>query len=75
MGKEKAYQKMFEAVKVGDTDNFPEAINEIIDNADLLEIIQPGMMPGLKHIGELFETGEVFLPEMLMAAETFQEGM
>jgi len=55
-------------------------INEVIDKADPddfnpLEIIHNGMMPGLKHIGELFGEGEVFLPEMLMAAEAFQEGM
>lgn len=32
-------------------------------------------MPGLRKIGDLFGSGEVFLPEMLMAAEAFQEGM
>ena len=80
MGKKEAYKKMFEAVEDGDTDSLLTAINEVIDKADPedfdpLEIIKNGMMPGLKHIGDLFGTGEVFLPEMLMAAETFQEGM
>ncbi len=80
MGKEKAYKKMVEAVEDGDTDKLLETIKEVIDEADPedldpLEIIQIGMMPGLRHVGELFGEGEVFLPEMLMAAETFQEGM
>jgi len=75
MGNEEAYKKMVEAVEDGDTDSLLEAVNEVIDEADPLEIIQNGMMPGLRHVGELFGEGEVFLPEMLMAAETFQEGM
>ena len=80
MGKEKAYKKMVEAVEDGDTDKLLETIKEVIDESepedlDPLEIIQIGMMPGLRHVGELFGEGEVFLPEMLMAAETFQEGM
>jgi corrinoid protein of di/trimethylamine methyltransferase len=75
MGKDEAYHGMFEAVEEGDTDRLLSAIREVIDEADPLEIIQEGMMPGLKHIGELFGKGDVFLPEMLMAAETFQEGM
>jgi corrinoid protein of di/trimethylamine methyltransferase len=85
MGKKETYKKIFEAVEDGDTDSLVALINEVIDKADPddfnpegldpLEIIQNGMMPGLKHIGELFGEGEVFLPEMLMAAEAFQEGM
>lgn len=50
-------------------------IEEVIDTEDPLEMIQKGMMPGLKKIGDMFGAGEVFLPEMLMAAEAFQEGM
>ncbi len=66
---------MFEAVEDGDTDSLLAAINEVVNEADPIEIIKNGMMPGLRHVGELFGEGEVFLPEMLMAAETFQEGM
>lgn len=34
---------------------------------------QDGMIPGLKKIGDMFSSGEIFLPEMLMATEAFQE--
>jgi corrinoid protein of di/trimethylamine methyltransferase len=75
MGKKETFNKMSEAVQEGDTDSLVDSIQEVIDTADPLEIIQEGMMPGLKKIGEAFGAGEIFLPEMLMAAETFQEGM
>jgi corrinoid protein of di/trimethylamine methyltransferase len=75
MDKDESYQDMFEAVEEGDAKRLLAAIKKVIDKDDPLEIIQNGMMPGLKHIGDLFGKGDVFLPEMLMAAETFQEGM
>lgn len=33
------------------------------------------MIPALEEVGRLFETGEVFLPEMLLAARSMQEAM
>ena len=75
MGKKEAFEKMSEAVQEGDTETLTSAINDVINDTDPLEIIQAGMMPGLKKIGEAFGAGEIFLPEMLMATEAFQEGM
>lgn len=75
MGKKEAFTKMSGAVQEGDTDALLSAINEVVNDIDPLELVQNGMMPGLKKIGEAFGAGEVFLPEMLMAAEAFQEGM
>jgi corrinoid protein of di/trimethylamine methyltransferase len=75
MGKKEAFEKMSYAVQEGDTNALIGAINEIIKDTDPLEVVQDGMMPGLKKVGEAFGAGEIFLPEMLMAAEAFQEGM
>jgi len=34
------------------------------------EILQEGILPGLQEIGHKFETQEIFIPEMLLAART-----
>jgi len=70
-----AFKKMSDAVIEGDTDALVAAINDVINVTDPLQLIQEGMMPGLRKIGDMFGSGEIFLPEMLMAAEAFQEGM
>ena len=75
MGTQEVYKEISEAVVDGDTDVVVAAINSVIDKEDPLEIIQNSMMPGLKQVGDSFSAGEIFLPEMLMAAEAFQEGM
>ena len=40
-----------------------------------LDIIENGMLPGLKTIGDQFESEEIFLPELMQAAMIFQEAM
>jgi len=75
MDTQEVYKEISKAVVDGDTDVVVAAINNVIDKEDPLEIIQNSMMPGLKQVGDSFSAGEIFLPEMLMAAEAFQEGM
>jgi corrinoid protein of di/trimethylamine methyltransferase len=45
------------------------------DGISPLEIIQDGLMPGLNEIGELFESEDIFLPELMKSAIVFQRAM
>ncbi len=40
-----------------------------------LSIVEDGFVPGLKKMGELFESGEVFLPELMLAGEAMKAAM
>ena len=40
-----------------------------------LEIIEKGLLPGLNTIGEMFESEEIFLPELMKSAQIFQAAM
>jgi corrinoid protein of di/trimethylamine methyltransferase len=75
MEKEGEFKRISDAILNGDTEALIKEISGLIDRVEPLDIIQQGMMPGLRKIGDLFGSGEVFLPEMLMATEAFQEGM
>jgi 5-methyltetrahydrofolate--homocysteine methyltransferase len=57
-----------EAVTVNATKALEEGMNP-------LDIIEHGLLPGLNIIGEKFENDEVFLPELMRAAEAFQSAM
>jgi corrinoid protein of di/trimethylamine methyltransferase len=75
MSTQETFTKMSHAVENGDTDALLSAIQSVLEREDPLVIVQKGMMPGLKRVGDLFGKGEIYLPEMLMAAESFQDGM
>ena len=39
------------------------------------ELLWDSMIPGLEEVGRLFETGEYFVPEMLVSARSMQGAM
>jgi len=39
------------------------------------EIMQKGFVAGIAEVGELFESGELFLPELMMAAQAMEGAM
>lgn len=47
----------------------------IDDGASPSTLLFDSMIPALEEVGRLFETGEIFLPEMLIAARAMQAGM
>jgi len=42
---------------------------------DLLGVIENGYVPGLQKVGELWEQGEYFLPELISSAEAMKAAM
>ena len=54
------------------TENSKKALGA---NIDPLEAIDLGLAKGMEVVGERFESGEAFLPELLMAGETFDAAM
>ena len=38
-------------------------------------LLDEGLVPGIREVGEMFRRGDVYLPEMMLAAEAWQEGM
>ena len=53
-----------------------ESTREALENElNPLDIINQGLMPGMDVIGEKFQTGEYFLPQMVIAARAMQEAL
>jgi trimethylamine corrinoid protein len=42
------------------------------ENADPLRVIEDGFVPGLREAGRLWDEGELFLPELVLAAEAMK---
>lgn len=62
--------KIREAIIKGDSDTVLKLTKEALDaNVPAREILSKGFISGLKKVGDLFETGEYFLPELLVSGE------
>ena len=76
MTKEPTYGQLSAAIIAGNKqellDTVEAALKEGIAPSD---IIEKGMSPGMKEVGEQFSRYEIYLPEMMMAAEAWERGM
>jgi trimethylamine corrinoid protein len=69
----KLLEKATESVIEGDKDLAVKLAREGLEaGVDPAEFIEEGFVPGIVAIGEMFEDGEIFLPELIMAADTIK---
>ncbi len=71
----KFFEKLKEAIVEGDSEKLTLLVRGSIDRIDALEMVEKGMMPGMTEIGNKFSAGQAYLPELLMAAEAWEEAM
>jgi corrinoid protein of di/trimethylamine methyltransferase len=70
-GKE-IFEKLARAVIEGDEEKCKEYAREVLrDKVDPLKAVEQGLSKGMISLGERFERGEVFLPDLLIAADAF----
>lgn len=76
MPEEAVYQGLSEAIISGDRDKLLAAVEEALkEGINPSDIIEKGMSPGMREVGERFARYEIYLPEMMMAAEAWEGAM
>jgi 5-methyltetrahydrofolate--homocysteine methyltransferase len=68
--------KLAQAVIEGDREVTPGLTQQALDQGlDPGVILNEGLMPGMAHVGEAFRSGDMFVPEVLLAARAMQASM
>ena len=76
MQKDQILENLADAVIAGDEEIAVENASAALKiQMDPLEAVEGGLSKGMDVIGAQFETGEAFLPELLMAASAFKAAM
>jgi len=69
-------EKIFEGILDGNSKLVVETIGLAIENGVApAQILNEGMIAAMAEVGRLFEEGEYFVPEMLIAARAMQKGL
>lgn len=72
----KIFKKIREAVEDGDREEVVDLVQEALDDEESpQEILNKGLLEGMNIVGDLFKDGEIFVPEVLMSAQTVDAGM
>jgi 5-methyltetrahydrofolate--homocysteine methyltransferase len=69
-------EKIYQAVLEGDLDTTVKEVKVALEsNVPAPEILQRGLIASMSEVGRLFEEGEYYVPEMLVAARAMQAGL
>jgi len=67
------FQQMKQAIIDGDPDRARElSLTAIVQGIPPLDAIHHGFVPGLNFVGQQFEAGEMFLPDLVLAGEAMK---
>jgi trimethylamine corrinoid protein len=70
------YAHMAEAVVEGDAEAAAGLARQALDERlDLPAVIEQGYIPGLRRVGDLWEAGEYFLPELVSSAAAMKAAL
>lgn len=77
---EERLQELYEQLKNGviefDEDSVKEAANAVLsEGISAVDAVFNGLVPGMEHVGELYEQQEYFVPELLMCADAMYAGL
>ena len=76
MSKEQIYQQMSDAVVSLNQEKAVSLAQSAIDNGmNLLEVIEQGFGDGIRRVGDLWDDGEFFLPELMFGAQIMQQAV
>ncbi|MBM7556657.1 homocysteine S-methyltransferase family protein [Halanaerobacter jeridensis] len=65
--------KIHATVLNGDQENILNHIELALENYPALDIINEGLIPGIKEVGDKYDEGTYFLPQLMMAAEVMKK--
>jgi trimethylamine corrinoid protein len=76
MSQQEILAKMKRAIIEGNKEESEALAREALEKKmDLNEVIEKGYVPGIKKVGDLWEKGEYFLPELITSAECMKAAM
>jgi len=73
---EELYKKLMDTVIDGEPEDAEQIAKDALEaNLDPLTCINKGLMPGIQKVGELFSTGEYYLPELIIGADAMKAAL
>ncbi len=76
MSENDVLRKLIDSIVEGDRKSSPEYTEELLDrNMSAYDIVTKGCSVAMKEVGDLYQQGEYFVPEILMAAKAFEAAM
>ncbi|MHB9093410.1 MAG: cobalamin B12-binding domain-containing protein [Eubacteriales bacterium] len=73
--KDAALQKVLDCVLEGDSDNIVAAVNAALASKDPMVVINDGLIKGMNEVSRLWDEGEYYLPQAMVASDAMLIGL
>jgi 5-methyltetrahydrofolate--homocysteine methyltransferase len=74
--REQIFKEIYQTIMDFDDQLCPVLVQKALDDGENpLEILDEGLIPPMGEIGDMFASGELFVPEMLLAARAMKSGL
>ncbi|SJZ53902.1 homocysteine S-methyltransferase family protein [Selenihalanaerobacter shriftii] len=71
---DKSLELVKEAVLKGELEEIISILKNALEEYSSDELMNKALIPGIKEVGNKYETGEYFLPQLMASAESMQKG-
>jgi [methyl-Co(III) methanol-specific corrinoid protein]:coenzyme M methyltransferase len=69
------FPELSEAIISGNSERTQEVVNRLLSSEEPLVIIEQGLVKGMMKVGDLWNDGYLFLPQVILAADSVQAGV
>lgn len=68
-------QRVADCLVAGDEEETQKVVAEVLNDRAPLEIINKGLIPGMKEVSRLWDLGEYFLPQVILSSDAMIAGI
>lgn len=68
-------QRVADCIAAGDEEETQKVVAEVLKSRDPLDIINKGLIPGMKEVSRLWDIGEYFLPQVILSSDAMIAGI
>ena len=70
------FTQLSEAVQTAEKERALECVRQgLSDGISAIDLVNQACIPAMRHLGDLWEEGDIFLPELMLSAETMKAVM
>ncbi len=66
---------IYEGIVKGEKEDITQYIREALNSMKAKDIVEDKLIPGITKVGDLFDKGTYFLPQLILSAETMKKGL
>lgn len=75
VSKDVLLQRVADSLVEGDEDEIEAIVKEVLKTKDPLEVINKGLIPGMKEVSRLWDEGAYFLPQVILSSDAMITGI